>query len=59
MTKLVLAATRTMVYLATGQGKAEAVERAFKAPPSPSTPASLVRGVRTIALLDDAAASRL
>ena len=59
LTLPVLGATRTMVYLVTGEGKAEAVERAFRAAPSPATPASLIRGERTIALLDRAAASRL
>jgi 6-phosphogluconolactonase len=59
MTRPVLAAARTMVYLATGEGKAEAVERAFAGEPSPATPASLVRGQRTVAILDRAAASRL
>jgi 6-phosphogluconolactonase len=59
MTRPVLAAARTMVYLVTGEAKAEAVERAFAQPPSPDTPASLVRGQRTIALLDGPAASRL
>ena len=59
MTRPVLGAAETMVYLVTGEGKAEAVERAFARPPSPDTPASLVRGVRTVALLDRAAASRL
>ncbi len=59
MTRAALAATRTMVFLATGAAKAEAVARAFGAQPSPDTPASLIRGARTIALLDDAAASRL
>ncbi len=59
MTIPLLAATQTMVYLATGAGKAEAVERAFALPPSPQTPASLVRGRRTVAILDQAAASRL
>ena len=54
-----LSTVRTMVYLVTGEGKAEAVERAFGAPPSPDTPASLIRGQRTIALLDESAASRL
>jgi 6-phosphogluconolactonase len=59
MTRPVLDAARTMVYLATGEGKAEAVQRAFAAEPSPSTPASLVRGVRTIAILDPPAAAYL
>jgi 6-phosphogluconolactonase len=56
MTRPVLAEARTMVYLATGEGKAEAVRRAFAAEPSPDTPASLVRGQQTIAVLDRAAA---
>jgi 6-phosphogluconolactonase len=59
MSRPVLGAAETMVYLVTGEGKAEAVERAFAQPPSPDTPASLVRGRRTVALLDRAAASRL
>jgi 6-phosphogluconolactonase len=59
MTRPLLAATETMVYLVTGDTKAEAVERAFAQPPSPATPASLVRGRRTIAILDRDAAARL
>jgi 6-phosphogluconolactonase/glucosamine-6-phosphate isomerase/deaminase len=50
---------RTLVYLATGQGKADAVRRAFADEPSPATPASLVRGAATIAILDLAAAAAL
>jgi 6-phosphogluconolactonase/glucosamine-6-phosphate isomerase/deaminase len=48
-----------MVYLVTSEGKAEAATRAFGGSPSPDTPASLVRGRRTIALLDRPAASLL
>ena len=59
MTRPALAATGTMVYLVTGEAKAEVVERAFAQLPSPETPASLVRGQRTIAVLDRHAASRL
>jgi 6-phosphogluconolactonase len=59
MTREFLATARTMVYLVTGEAKAEAVRRAFSDPPSPDTPASLVRGVQTIAILDRAAASRV
>jgi 6-phosphogluconolactonase len=59
MTRPVLAAAQTAVYLVTGESKAEAVERAFAWPPSPATPASLVRGQRTLAILDRAAAARL
>ena len=59
MTRPVLGAARAMVYLATGEGKAEAVKRAFADDPSPDTPASLVRGQQTIVILDRAAASSL
>jgi 6-phosphogluconolactonase len=59
LTRLVLTAARTMVYLVTGESKADAAARAFAQPPSPATPASLVRGQRTIAILDRSAASRL
>lgn len=59
MTRPTLAAARTMLYLVTGESKAEAVKRAFADEPSPETPASLVRGERTIALLDEAAAGLL
>lgn len=50
-----------VVFLVVGQGKADAVRRAFAEEPSPATPASLVRsrdGVTT-AILDEAAASLL
>ncbi len=59
MTRPVLAATRTMLYLVTGELKADAVRRAFADPPSPGTPASLVRGRRTILLADRSAAAQL
>jgi 6-phosphogluconolactonase len=59
MTRPVLGIARTMVYLATGEGKADAVKRAFADEPSPATPASLVRGVQTIAILDRPAAAYL
>jgi 6-phosphogluconolactonase len=59
MTLPALGTARAMVYLATGEGKAEAVKRAFADDPSPDTPASLVRGQQTIAILDRAAASGL
>jgi 6-phosphogluconolactonase len=59
MTRPALAAAKTMVYLVTGEGKADAVERAFAQPPSTETPASLVRGQQTVAILDRAAAKKL
>ena len=59
ITRPTLGASRTMVYLATREGKSQAVQRAFAAEPSPATPASLVRGERTVAILDRAAASEL
>ena len=47
-----------VVYLVTGESKADAVRRAFAEPPSEETPASLVRGAeRTLALLDSSAAA--
>ena len=59
LTPPMFAATRLLVYLATGESKAEAVRRSFAEEPSPETPASLIRGVETIAILDAAAASQL
>jgi 6-phosphogluconolactonase len=48
-----------VLFLITGADKAEAARRAFMGEPSPSTPASLVRGARTTAVLDAAAAALL
>ena len=59
LTLPVFAATGVLVYLVTGLAKADAVRRAFVDEPSPATPASLVRGRRTVALLDRGAAARL
>jgi 6-phosphogluconolactonase len=61
MTRPQLATGRQVVFLAVGEDKAEAAERAFKLPPSPDTPSSLVRSARgrTTAILDGAAAARL
>jgi 6-phosphogluconolactonase len=59
MTRPVFAAARVLVYLVAGEEKADVVRRAFGAEPSPATPASLVRGRTTIALLDAAAAAAL
>jgi 6-phosphogluconolactonase len=56
-----LARCRALLFLATGEEKADAVRRAFAEPPSPATPASLVRSAEgpTIAVLDEPAATRL
>jgi 6-phosphogluconolactonase len=59
MTPPMFAAAAEVVYLVGGAAKAEAVRRAFAEPPSPATPASVVRGRHTIAILDRAAASLL
>jgi 6-phosphogluconolactonase len=59
MTRPALAAARVMLYLVTGEGKAEAVGRAFAGEQSPDTPASMVRGFETVAILDRAAADVL
>ena len=59
LTLPVLRATPTVVFLVTGEDKADAVRRAFADPPSAATPSSLVRadaGV-TSAFLDRAAAT--
>jgi 6-phosphogluconolactonase len=59
LTPPVFAEARVLVYLVTGEAKAEAVRRAFAEQPSAGTPASLIRGRETIAILDAAAASLL
>jgi 6-phosphogluconolactonase len=59
LTPPVFAATRLLVYLVAGESKAAAVRRAFAEEPAAETPASLIRGIETIALLDPAAASLL
>jgi 6-phosphogluconolactonase len=61
MTIPVFEAARLVLFLVTGEEKADAVARAFAGPPDPGTPASLIRSraCRTVALLDPAAASIL
>jgi 6-phosphogluconolactonase len=59
MTPRVFAAARKLVYLVRGDDKAEAVRRAIADDPSAETPASLIRGRRTIAILDSGAAGLL
>jgi len=61
LTLPVLCAAETVLFLAFGEAKAEAIRRAFAEKPSRETPASLVRSTagRTLVLLDRAAAARL
>jgi 6-phosphogluconolactonase len=61
MTIPMLSSAGEVVFLAVGADKAEAVRRAFAEPPSPATPASLVRSRtgRTVAVLDEAAGALL
>jgi 6-phosphogluconolactonase len=61
MTVPVLCSAPEVLFLVTGEQKAEAVERVFGQPPSPDTPASLIRSApgRTRVVADAAAASRL
>jgi 6-phosphogluconolactonase len=51
-------ASRRIVFLVTGEDKADAVARAFSGRRDPAAPASLVEGEMTV-LLDEAAARRL
>jgi 6-phosphogluconolactonase len=61
MTVPVLCSAPEVVFIVTGEGKADAVGRAFTRPPDPATPASLIRssGGRTRLVADAAALSRL
>jgi 6-phosphogluconolactonase len=61
MTVPVLCSAPAVVFLVTGEDKAEAMERAFAQPPDRSAPASLVRSAtgRTSVVADEAAAARL
>jgi 6-phosphogluconolactonase len=58
LTLPVVNSSREIVFLVTGEDKAEAVERVFRGPPDPRAPGSLVEGP-VVALLDPAAAARL
>ena len=61
LTPPALGSARLLVFLVTGEAKAQAVERALAGPPSAAVPGSLIRAQagETIAVLDRAAASRL
>ena len=61
MTVPVLCSAPEVLFLVSGETKAEAVERAFGRPPAKDTPASLVRSARgrTRVVTDAAAAARL
>jgi 6-phosphogluconolactonase len=61
MTLPVLCSAPEVLFIVTGESKAEAVERAFAQPPGPATPASLIRSAegRTRLVADPAATSRL
>jgi 6-phosphogluconolactonase len=58
LTLPVVNASRQIVFLVTGEDKAEAVARVFAGRPDPRAPGSLVEG-DVVALLDPAAAARL
>jgi 6-phosphogluconolactonase len=61
MTPPMLANADCVLFLVTGEGKADAVKRAFEGPADDATPASRIRARdgQTIAVLDRLAASRL
>jgi 6-phosphogluconolactonase len=61
LTLPVLCSAPEVLFLVTGEGKAEAVERAFGRPPSPEAPSSLIRSAagRTRVIADTAAAASL
>ena len=58
LTLPVVNGSKQIVFLVTGEDKAEAVERVFRGPPDPRAPGSLVDG-SVVALLDPPAASKL
>jgi 6-phosphogluconolactonase len=61
MTVPVLASAALVLFVVSGESKADAVGRAFGEPPSPETPSSLIRSAegRTVVVADEAAAARL
>jgi 6-phosphogluconolactonase len=61
MTIPVLASAPLVLFVVSGESKADAVAHAFGEPPSPATPASLVRSAegRTVVVADEAAAAHV
>jgi 6-phosphogluconolactonase len=59
LTLPVVNASSQIVFLVTGEDKAEAVQRVFSKAPDPRAPGSLVDGAAVVALLDPPAAARL
>jgi 6-phosphogluconolactonase len=61
LTPPVLRAARRIVFLVTGENKADAVTKALAGPPDPAIPGSLIRAEvgETLAILDEQAASHL
>jgi 6-phosphogluconolactonase len=61
LTLAALRAAEEILFVVSGESKADAVRRAFAEEPSPETPASLVRAEsgRTVAILDRAAAAAI
>jgi 6-phosphogluconolactonase len=61
LTPPALRSARRIVFLVTGEEKAEAVAGVLAGPPDPAVPGSLIRAEsgETLAILDQKAASRL
>jgi 6-phosphogluconolactonase len=61
MTLPVLCSAPLVLFIVTGDSKADAVEHAFGRPPTPDTPSSLIRSAsgRTLVVADEAAVARL
>lgn len=59
LTLPVVNASARIVFLVTGEDKAEAVQKVLSGRPDPRAPGSLVDGRDVVALLDEAAAARL
>jgi 6-phosphogluconolactonase len=61
MTLPVLCSAPLVLFIVSGESKADAVEQAFGRPPSPETPSSLIRSAsgRTLVVADEAAIAQL